>query len=268
MSSKSGIQNPGPGRSRARTRPTLGARPGSLAPHPFVLVNMAMTADGKIATANRAVSSFGSRRDRGNLLDLRATADAVMAGARTVDSATVTLGPGPARYRRLRLRRHLAEYNLRVIVSRSGSVDLKAEVFRRRFSPILVLTTRRAGKLKLKKLRAVANAVKICGTQEIDFRRALRWLGGHWGVRRLLCEGGGELNDALFRAGLVDELHLTLCPKIFGGRAAPTIADGRGVLKLADAAGFTLKSMKRVGDELFLVFDARKRASTPGRPRN
>lgn len=266
MSSKSGIRNPGPGHSRARL--TLAARPGSRAPRPFVLVNMAMTADGKIATANRAVSSFGSRRDHGNLLNLRATADAVMAGARTVDSAKVTLGPGPARYRRLRLRRNLAEYNLRVIVSRSGSVDPEAEVFRHRFSPILVLATRRAGELNLKKLRAVADAVKICGTQEIDFRRALRWLGGRWGVRRLLCEGGGELNDALFRAGLVDELHLTLCPKIFGGHAAPTIADGRGVLKLADAAGFTLKSMKRVGNELFLVFDARKRAFPQGRPRN
>ena len=226
---------------------------------------MAMTADGKIATANRAVSSFGSRRDHDHLLELRATADAVMAGARTVDSAKVTLGPGPARYRRLRLRRRLAEYNLRVIVSRSGSVDVKAEVFRRRLSPIVVLTTRRAGERKLQKLRAVADAVKICGAGEIDFRLALRWLGKRWGVRRLLCEGGGELNEALFRAGFVDELHLTLCPKIFGGRTAPTIADGPGVLRLADAAGFTLKSVDRVGDELFLVYKARKPASAPER---
>ena len=52
---------------------------------PFVLVNMAMTADGKIATTNRLVSSFSSRRDGQHLLELRATADAVMAGARTVD---------------------------------------------------------------------------------------------------------------------------------------------------------------------------------------
>ena len=51
----------------------------------IVLINMAMTADGKIATANRAVSSFSSRRDHDHLLALRATADAVMAGARTVD---------------------------------------------------------------------------------------------------------------------------------------------------------------------------------------
>ena len=75
---------------------------------PFVLVNMAMTADGKIATANRAVSSFTSTRDHEHLLELRATADAVMAGARTVDSAPINLGPGPARYRQKRLQRGLA----------------------------------------------------------------------------------------------------------------------------------------------------------------
>ena len=108
---------------------------------PFVFVNMAMTADGKIATANRAGSSFGSARDHEHLLELRATADAVMAGARTVDSAAINLGPGPARFRRLRLKNGLAEYNLRVIVSGSGSLNPKAEVFKHRFSPIIILTT-------------------------------------------------------------------------------------------------------------------------------
>jgi len=223
-------------------------------PLPFVLINMAMTADGKIATTNRRVSSFGSRHDRDHLLQLRATADAVMAGARTTDLNPINLGPGPAKYRRLRLRRGLAEFNLRVIVSRSGTVNPKAEVFRRTFSPTVVLTTRRATAARLKQLRAVATVVKICGAQEVDFRRALRWLRARWGIHRLLCEGGGELNDALFRAGLVSELHLTICPRIFGGRGAPTIADGLGAGVLARAARLELKSARRRGDEMFLVY--------------
>jgi riboflavin-specific deaminase-like protein len=215
---------------------------------------MAMTADGKIATANRAVSSFGSERDHEHLLELRATVDAVMAGARTVDSNPINLGPGPAKFRRQRLKRGLSEYNLRIIVSGSGSINPDAEVFKRRFSPILILTTARASLAKLRRLRALADDVKICGRREIDFRAALRWLGEKWKVKRLLCEGGGELNDALFRAGLVDELHLTVCPKIFGGRTAPTITDGVGFRRLKDAAQFQLKSSRRIGDEMFLVF--------------
>jgi riboflavin-specific deaminase-like protein len=223
---------------------------------PFVFVNMAITADGKIATANRAVSSFGSKRDHENLLELRATADAVMAGARTVDSNPINMGPGGAKYRRLRTRRGLAEYNLRVIVSRSGGVDPNAELFKQKISPIIILTTSRAGEDRLKKLRQVASEVKILGQREIDFHKALRWLREKWKVKRLLCEGGGELNDALFRARLVDELHLTICPKIFGGRTAPTIAEGIGASKLSNAAQLKLKSMKRIGDELFVVYES------------
>jgi riboflavin-specific deaminase-like protein len=227
---------------------------------PFVFVNMAMTADGKITTANRTAAAFGSPRDREHLLELRATTDAVMAGARTVDSAPITMGPGPEKFRRQRLKRGLAEYNLRVIVSRSGSVNPRAEVFKHRFSPIIILTTGRTSKAKLRQLQAIADEVKICGRREINFSVALRWLRRKWGVRRLLCEGGGKLNDALFRASLVDELHLTICPKIFGGRNAPTIADGKGIPKIAGARRFVLKSARRIGNELFTVL------ATAGKP--
>jgi riboflavin-specific deaminase-like protein len=220
---------------------------------------MAMTADGKIATVNQLVSSFGSRRDQAHLLELRATADAVMAGARTVSAHPITLGPGPAKYRRLRLRRGLAEFNLRIVVSRAASVSPNLTVFRRDFSPIIVLATRRASSARLQRLRAVATEVKVCGEKEINFRRALRWLRQAWGVKRLLCEGGGELNDALFLAGLVDELHLTICPRIFGGRGAPTIADGLGAGSLARASRLQLQSARRRGKEMFLVYRVLKR---------
>ena len=221
---------------------------------PFVFINMAMTADGRIATANRAVSSFGSERDREHLLELRATADAVMCGARTVESSVVTLGPGPARFRRLRRKRGLSAYNLRILVSGSGTLQPRARIFQHRFSPILLLTTARAARSRIDRLSKLVDAMKICGGKEIDFGAALTWLRAKWNVKRLLCEGGGELNSALFRAGVVDELHLTVCPKVFGGRHAPTIAEGRDLEHLVDAARLNLKSVQRVGDELFLVY--------------
>jgi riboflavin-specific deaminase-like protein len=224
---------------------------------------MAMTADGKIATANRRVSSFGSPRDQEHLLQLRATADAVMAGARTVDLNPVNLGPGSAKYRRLRLRQGLAEFNLRVIVSRSGSVNPTAEVFRHRFSPIIILTTACASARRLGQLRRLGAEIKVCGAREINFPRALCWLRRKWGVERLLCEGGGELNDALFRTRLVNELHLTVCPRIFGGRHAPTIADGWGVSRLAQATRLELQSARTHGGEKFLVYRVLNARKTP-----
>jgi len=222
---------------------------------PFVFVNMAMTADGKTATANRAVSSFGSENDQRQLLLLRSRADAVIAGARTVDSNPINLGPGPATYRRLRLRSGLVEYNLRIIVSGAGSLNPSAEVFRHRFSPIIVLTSERAPANALRRLSKVADEVKVCGRETVDFFQALLWLRKEWKVERLLCEGGGQLNSALLTEGLVCELNLTICPKVVGGDVAPTIADGQGVPVLAQATHLRLKSMKRMGNEMFLVYD-------------
>lgn len=224
---------------------------------PFVFVNMAMTADGKIAPAHRRFSSFGSKRDQQHLFELRAQADAVMAGARTVDSDVVTLGPGPARYRRQRLQHGLAEYNLRVIVSGSGTVNPRSAVFQHRFSPIIILTTAQASARRRERLQSLAAAIRVCGKNAINFRDALVWLRREWGVERLLCEGGGELNGALFQAGLVDELHLTVCPLLLGGRTAPTVADGLIVRTLGVASRLRLESMSTVNDEGFLVYRRR-----------
>src|SRR5947207_6961527 len=107
---------------------------------PFVFLNLAMTADGKIAPANRHFVTFSSKRDREHMMELRATADAVMSGARTVDLSPATLGTGGPKYRRLRLKRGLREYNLRIIVSGQGSISPDAEIFKHRFSPIVILT--------------------------------------------------------------------------------------------------------------------------------
>jgi riboflavin-specific deaminase-like protein len=219
-----------------------------------VFLNVAVTADGKIATANRAVHSFGSARDREHLYELRATADAVMCGARTVETSDATLGNGGEKYRRRRLRNGLAEYPLRVVVSGSGSIDPGARIFQRHFSPLIVLATRCVSAERWRRLRTLADEVKLAGDTEVDWRAVLRWLRKKWKVERLLCEGGGALNDALFRAGLVDEVHMTFCPKIFGGRQAPTLADGLGQAKLAAAANFKLASICREKDELFTVF--------------
>lgn len=221
---------------------------------PFVFINMAMTADGKIATANRAVHTFGSRRDLAHLYELRATADAILCGARTVEISNATLGNGGEKYRRQRLKNGLAEYPVRVVVSGSGSLDPKAKIFQNHSSPLIVLTTKLAPAGKLDQLRKLADEVKIFGQTEVNLNAALAWLRKDFGVKRLLCEGGGELNDALFRADLVDEIHLTICQKIFGGRQAPTISHGRGFDKLKLTPRFELASARNFKGELFTTF--------------
>ncbi len=221
---------------------------------PFVFANFAMTADGKIAFAVENFVPFSSPSDRAHMMELRATADAILCGARTVEVSGATLGNGGEKYRRQRLKNGLAEFPLRVIVSGGGTMDPRAKIFQTRGSPIIILTTGRVSQKKLAQLRQVADEIEVFGETELDFRAALNWLRAKWNVNRLLCEGGGGVNDGLVRAGLLDELHLTIVPKIFGGRRAPTVADGLGFQKLAAAAHFKLTSFQRKKAELFTVF--------------
>lgn len=221
---------------------------------PFVYLNVATTADGKLAPASRHFVPFSSPRDQELLIELRTRCDAVMAGARTVDSVPVNLGPGGKRFRAMRVRNGLSEYNLRVVVSGSASLDPEAEIFRHKFSPIVVLVSGRAPQSRLSRLRERGAVIHVSGDAEIDFTAALKWLRAEWNVKRLLCEGGGEINAALFEAKLVHEVYMTLCPTLFGGREAPTLADGAGITHLKDAANLKLKAMTRTGDELYLVY--------------
>lgn len=221
---------------------------------PFVFVNIAMTADGKIAPASRQFVPFGSKRDKDHMHELRSEADAVMSGARTVDQPGVTLGAGSKKWREVRVARGLAPQSLRVIVSGSGSISPEADIFKKRFSPLILLTTEAVPSGRLKTLRTVFDDVHVSDGESLDFPAALAWLRGKWNVKKLLCEGGGELNAPLFLNGLVNELHLTICPLILGGRDAPTLADGIGVEKLAEASRLKLVTMEEVKDELFCVY--------------
>jgi 2,5-diamino-6-(ribosylamino)-4(3H)-pyrimidinone 5'-phosphate reductase len=221
---------------------------------PFVYLNLAMTADGKIATANRAISRFGSRRDLEHLHELRAQADAILCGAGTINAEDADLGAGPARFRRRRLAAGLAEHPVRVVASGTGRIDTDARLFRRRLGPVVILVTDRIGCRRKRELEGLADAVRVCGEQEIDFVAALAWLRRDWAVKRLLGEGGGQLNEALIRAGVVRELHLTICPMVVGGAEAPTVADGVGVEQLELGTRCQLERMRRVGEELYVVY--------------
>lgn len=247
--------------------------PGSSRPR--VIVNMAMSADGKIASANRKITRIGSERDLQHLYTLRSTADAILCGARTVEQSQAILGNGGDRHRKARLRRGLTEYPLRVVASGSGRLSPAAAIWSHRFSPIIILCTRSASAARLARLAQLADHLWLTSGGNLDFTEILGRLHREFAVRRLLVEGGGELNEALFRADVVDEIHLTVCPLILGGQRAPTIADGQGIARIELARRFAIATAWRHGTELYAVFqridptamglDLPPRRITPGR---
>jgi riboflavin biosynthesis pyrimidine reductase len=92
--------------------------------------------------------------------------------------------------------------------------------------PIVVVLTEQVSDAHLAGLRADGVGYIFAGKDELDLRQALAILGEELGLDRLLLEGGGHLNGAFLRAGLVDEVSLMLVPAIDGVAGAPAVFDG------------------------------------------
>ena len=223
---------------------------------PFVLANMAMSADGKIATFPDGFSQFGSEADSANFNRLRGTVDGILCGARTIDRDQATLTPP----------RDVRGTCYRIAVTGTGSLSPQAPFFQTTGHPILVLTGTAASTERRDDYQRLAVGLHVSSGNRIEWSNALDWLYRKWEIRRLLLEGGGTLNQTLFRSDLVDELHLTVCPYLIGGQQSPTIAEESAFGSLAEASRWRLHQRRRVKNEFFLIY--RRCRSSPAEPRS
>jgi 2,5-diamino-6-(ribosylamino)-4(3H)-pyrimidinone 5'-phosphate reductase len=203
-------------------------------PHPHVIVNMAMTADGKTDTVERLGARLSSDLDVRRVQQLRADADAVLVGGRTLlaEDPRLTVRDADlvaARTTGGRLPQPAKVAVLSVIPSAGSDADLPVDS---RFlseggGSVIVFTTERSTPADVERLRGRGAAVLVMGASRVDLRQALDEL-ARQGMERLLVEGGGTLVAGLLDAGLVDELHLYVAPLLLGGAGGPTPVGGAG----------------------------------------
>jgi riboflavin biosynthesis pyrimidine reductase len=199
---------------RSPARP-VGDRPRAVGERPCVFLNMASTADGRATLGGRS-GPIGNRADKELFLALRTAVDAVLVGAGTARAERYRRLVKDESQRRLRLERGLAAEPLACIVSAGlalspDSVPLLGEPDAR----VVILTPSPAGELPASV--APVEYVRAAREGQLDLRAALAELHARWGVQTAMCEGGPHLSGALLAAGLVDELFLSLAPKLGGG---------------------------------------------------
>ena len=189
---------------------------------PFVAAHFAMTADGKTSTRAFTSALFTSPADKRWLQEVRAGADAIMTGRGTVEADSMSMGLSRQDLLKERVSRGLPPSPLRVIVSNAGNLDPGWKVFEYNASPRVVFSTRR---MPLGLRAAIANKAELFlfSGRSVDLRKALEILRSEFGVKRLVCEGGGTLLRSLASLDLVDGIFLTVAPVVFGGRLAPTL---------------------------------------------
>ncbi len=189
---------------------------------PWVMVNMVASADGA-ATAEGRSSPLSGPPDEQLFFVLRSLPDVVLVGAGTVRIE----GYGPARpkedVRAMRAARGQTPAPRLAIVSRRLDLDPKAAIFTEADARQFVLTTEDSPPDRRAALAEVADVV-VAGTGDVDLRDGLAALASH-DVSVVLCEGGPQLLGHLVAADVVDELNLTVSPRLVLG-PGPRIAAG------------------------------------------
>ena len=210
---------------------------------PFVAIKMAMSADGKTATWAGDSKWITGKEARQYVHRVRGGFDAVMVGAETikVDNPRLTA----------RVKGVSDPY--RIVVDSDLCIPSNSRVLKNKDGKTIIATTEKASKKKIAKMENVF----VCGKKKVDMQRLVQGLNA-MGIKKILIEGGSELNASAMDAGIVDKLYIFVAPKIIGGRDAKGVIGGDGIEKMRDAKKLKNMKTRRFGKDLLLEFDVQR----------
>jgi len=211
---------------------------------PYVILNSAMTLDGKIASKT-GDSRISSEADLQRVHLLRSEVDAIIVGIETVmkDDPLLTVRLAKGRN------------PLRVVVDSKARIPLSSNLLRSVNSgPIAIAISSTASEARSRNLTSLGCKIMRCGTsRKVDLPIMLSDL-KDMGIKRILLEGGGILNAAMLNDGLVDEVIVAVAPVIIGGEKSTTLVEGKGVDMIKNGIRLELKGTKNIGSDLVLSY--------------
>jgi riboflavin-specific deaminase-like protein len=188
---------------------------------PYTVANFVSSADGRATFGGRS-RGLGDDGDHAMFHGLREQVDAVLVGTRTLGVERYGRILGKAERRERRQARGLAPEPLACTVTRSGMVPTDIPLFEEPEARIVVFT---ATECDCDSSAAQVEVIRL-DPATMTLTSALQRLRSEFGIRSLLCEGGPSMFSALLHERLVDELFLTLAPKLSGGGESPSITTG------------------------------------------
>jgi riboflavin biosynthesis pyrimidine reductase len=181
---------------------------------PFLRLNMIASVDGATAIGGRS-GALGGPADHRVFMVLRSLADAILVAAGTMRAEGYGPAVLPVDVQDVRRARRQVPVPPIAVVSRSCALDWDSPFFTAATARPLVVTVSAAPAANRARAAEVADVV-IAGEADVDFRQAVAALGDR-GAASVLAEGGPSLNGQLARAGVLDEICLSVAPKLAGG---------------------------------------------------
>lgn len=220
---------------------------------PYVILNAAMTLDGKIATATGS-SNISGKEDLERVHEIRKECDGIMVGIGTVlaDDPRLTVHKIDAK----------PEDNpVRVVVDSRCRTPLDARIINDDAQTVIAVANEYKDEIKSSgkydALKGKGVKIFFSGSNRVDLVSLMSYLHEE-GIEKLMLEGGSTLNFSMIKAGLIDEISICIAPMVVGGVNAKTFFDGEGFDLMDEAVRLELTDSYTLGKDLILKYDVLK----------
>jgi len=210
---------------------------------PFIILKMAATLDGKLATRNGESQWITGETSRRFVHRLRGQVDGVVVGIGTV------LKDDPMLTARIRGGRD----PYRIVFDSRLRIPENAKVVDLSPSKTIIVTTEMASQDKIERLRKKRVGILISQSKsgKVDLKSSLLKL-GEMGMMSLLVEGGSHINGSFLDQGLIDKILFFLSPRLIGDPLAPGIFSGAGVASLKETIPVKDLRVRKIGDDILV----------------
>ena len=199
----------------------------------YVILNAAMSIDGKISTRKND-SAISSKLDLVRVHKLRSTVDGIMIGISTVLEDDPMLN---VRYSTTGMKNPT-----RIIIDSKARIPLNSRIIDSSNKiQTIIAVTHNASSRKINEIQKKGAQVLVYGNGKVNLRNLFQQLEKK-GLKKIIVEGGGEINWSVLKLGLVNELVVTISPVVIGGRDAKTLVEGKGFTNISDGIKMKLSN--------------------------
>lgn len=199
----------------------------------YVILNAAMSIDGKISTREND-SAISSKLDLVRVHKLRSTVDGIVIGISTVLEDDPMLN--------VRYSTTGTKNPTRIIIDSKARIPLNSRIIESSNKiQTIIAVTHNASSRKIKEIQKRGAQVLVYGNGKVNLRNLFQQL-EKMGHKKIIVEGGGEINWSVLKLGLVNELVVTISPVVIGGRDAKTLVEGKGFTNISDGIKMKLSN--------------------------